>query len=374
MLEGFVCIRVDVDQQQEVAKQYSAKAMPDLRLLDPDGKQLKQLLGLSSPDRMLRECTAVLDQLAGRPVAADAAKSAGRRIEPTADAVRTAIARGGAFLEQQVPQIQEQQSGVAGLGDAALLALVCGGRADSEAGRALQRSVVAAPLTSTYQVAFQAMALARLDAKGQRSRLEECLRFLATNQLSDGTWSYGSDAKATGDHSNTAYALLGVEACARAGLQIPPELVQRTERAWRKAQNDDGGWGYRKDREADSYASMTESALASLVLCRRLRGGEAGQDEAIDRGLKWLAAHGSVEQNLGSAYQQGRLLYHLYALERAGSLLHQERFGELDWHTAGAAMLLGSQRDDGSWDDGADMPAANTAFALLFLTRATRRD
>ncbi|HLQ39237.1 MAG TPA: hypothetical protein VK348_15620, partial [Planctomycetota bacterium] len=110
----------------------------------------------------------------------------------------------------------------------------------------------------------------------------------------------------------------------------------------------------------------------SLVLCRRLLHGPEVADAAIDRGSSWLAAHVSVEQNLGSSYQQGRLLYHLYALERAGTLLAVGRFGEFEWFSRGAAFLLDAQRDDGSWDDGADMPAANTMFAILFLTRATR--
>jgi hypothetical protein len=199
------------------------------------------------------------------------------------------------------------------------------------------------------------------------------MRFLTGGQLADGTWSYGSDRSATGDRSNSAYALLGLAACARAGLTIAPEVVQRAERAWRTGQNADGGWGYRKDRETESYASMTASALASLALCRRLGDSAVAADDATSRGMDWLAAHASVEQNVGSAYQQGRVLYHLYALERAGSLLPVERFGDLEWYRAGAAMLLASQRDDGSWDDGADMPAANTVFALLFLSRATRQ-
>ena len=55
-----------------------------------------------------------------------------------------------------------------------------------------------------------------------------------------------------------------------------------------------------------------------------------------------------------------------------GSLLAAARIGTHDWFMEGAAFLLGSQREDGSWDDGADQPAANSAFALLFLTKATR--
>ena len=372
MLDSFVCIRVDVDRDPDLARQYAAKALPDLRLCDPEGKELRQLLGFSSPERLLQQCQQVLDRLAGKPVADSKPATVGRSVEVTEAAIRTAVARGCDCLELQAPRALGD-GGIAGLGDAVLLALVCGGRADRDACRSLLQGVLAAPLTSTYQTAFRALALARLDAKAHRRHLDDCLRFLTDGQLADGSWSYGSDRNATGDRSNSAYALLGVDACARAGLPIAPDVVARAEQAWRSTQNPDGGWGYRGDRETASYASMTESALASLALCRRLRGGAAAADPAIARGSAWLAAHASVEQNLGSAYQQGRLLYHLYALERAGSLLAVDRFGEFDWHARGAAMLLGSQRDDGSWDDGADLPAANTVFAILFLLRATRQ-
>ena len=74
---------------------------------------------------------------------------------------------------------------------------------------------------------------------------------------------------------------------------------------------------------------------------------------------------------IASAYQEGRLLYHLYALERAGDLTGDSLAGH-DWYREGAAYLLGTQRDDGSWDDGSDTPVPGTCFALLFLGRATK--
>lgn len=371
-LDQFVCVRVDVDKEPDLAKKHGAKALPDLRLLDPDGRELQKLLGFSSPERLTKACRSVLDVLAGKPMDEATTKAAPRVVEVTEGTLRTGIQRGCAFLEQEGPKSLGQDSGIAGLGDAVLLALVCAGRPESDAARALLKAVLAAPLSSTYQVAFHAMTLARLGAKVHRPRLQECYRFLAESQLADGSWSYGNDPKATGDRSNSAYALLGVDACARAEIEVAPDLVQRAEHAWRRAQNTDGGFGYRSDREVDSYASMTESALGSLALCRRMLHSSEPDDAVIARGRAWLAAHASAEQNLGSSYQQGRVLYHLYALERAGTLLGTERFGEFDWYARGAGFLLGTQRDDGAWDDGADMPIANTAFAILFLTRATK--
>lgn len=57
---------------------------------------------------------------------------------------------------------------------------------------------------------------------------------------------------------------------------------------------------------------MTESALGSLVLC-------LADDQEISAARPWLQAHVTVEQNRGNAYQWDRLLYHLYALERASA-------------------------------------------------------
>jgi hypothetical protein len=139
-----------------------------------------------------------------------------------------------------------------------------------------------------------------------------------------------------------------------------------------QSQRDDGGWGYRADRDIESYASMTESGISSLIICRRLGDSPATENrQSIDRGLEWLAHHFSIEQNTLSSYQQGRLFYHLFALERTGTLLGAKDMCGHDWFREGAAFLLASQRSDGSWDDGADMPVVHTCFALLFLVKAS---
>jgi hypothetical protein len=116
---------------------------------------------------------------------------------------------------------------------------------------------------------------------------------------------------------------------------------------------------------------MTESGIGSLLLCKILLANNSGPDAALDRAQAWLSAHFSVSENTGSAYQQGRLLYHLYALERVGSILGVDKLGGHDWYAEGSAFLLHTQNSDGTWDDGADTPIPNTCFALLFLRRVT---
>ena len=69
--------------------------------------------------------------------------------------------------------------------------------------------------------------------------------------------------------------------------------------------------------------------------------------------------------------------YWLYAVERVGMLLSQKYIGNHDWYREGAEWLLKEQKPDGSWvnsDDammGLEPPMVATAFALLFLEKAT---
>src|SRR5262249_20306942 len=129
--------------------------------------------------------------------------------------------------------------------------------------------------------------------------------------------------------SNSAYAMLGLAACERAGVTISRRVLARAAGWWTASQNEDGGFGYRADRESSSYASMTASGLHALLLAsRELASTRAGGQEvelgervkqAIERGDAWLAKHFSVRENFGSAYQEGRLLYGLYAIERVGA-------------------------------------------------------
>jgi hypothetical protein len=374
VLKDFVCIRVDVDKEPAIAARHGTKAMPDLRLLDPEGRELQRLLGFTSPERLAKECRRVLDRLAGKDVAVSTAEAAHRDVAATEANVAAAVLKARQYLEQEVARGLPADAGVAGLDDAVVLGLLAAGVArDSRPFTALLQSTLDTPLTGIYQAAFRAMALARLGDPDRKQRLRECCDFLQNTQLADGTWSYGADRAATGDHSNSAYALLGLAAAAHAGIDVSKDVVQSAEAAWRARQNADGGFGYRRDRESESYASMTESGITSLYLCRHLLGNDTAQpDAAMSRALDWLAAHASVRENTGSAYQQGRQLYHLYALERTGSMLGRERLGDLDWYQRGAEWLLGSQREDGSFDDGAETPLPNTVFAILFLTRASR--
>ena len=369
--KNFVCIRVEHDKRPDLVKRYGVKPLPDLRLIDADGRERTKLVGFTSAAKFVAECRAFLDGKA----AGGSSPVVVRPVNATAQAVKESVAKGSAFLKAAS---RKALGGAAGFepDELVLFALASAGcdSKDEDVDRLL-KAVAKAPITSTYRAALRALALSRIDAKAHRDAIAECATWLVAAQLANGQWTYrapkAAEAPALGDNSNTAYALLGLAACAGAGIDVPSAAVEKAEAWWTKSQQGDGGWGYRTDRESESYASMTESGVGSLLLCAKLRGRrpDAG---ILKRGLAWIAGHFSIRENTLSAYQQGRLIYHLYAMERVGSLAEGGKIGEHDWFKESAEYLLGTQRDDGSWDDGAETPVPNTALALLVLTRSSR--
>jgi thioredoxin family protein/prenyltransferase/squalene oxidase-like repeat protein len=401
LLAKFVLVKVDHDAEPALVKQYGVQPLPDVRLLAPDGRPIDKLVGFTSAKKLAAKMQSALDRIAGE-APEDAGAAAGKDhgatkkpdVDPTPDAVRLAVVRGCSFLRG------EWRKGFTGNprflpDELVLFAWSCSGLGRSDAdSAALLSHLLETPPRATYRAALRACALARLGADDLRPRLEECARFLESTQLANGQWSYGpADEGAPpslGDNSNSAYALLGLEACRRAGVEVSRDAFFKAAGWWLRSQNDDGGFGYRSDRESASYESMTASGLHALLVAfealgrppnpkRARAAGESTYDfeAAILRGGSWLASHFNVRENAGSAYQEGRLLYGLYALERAGDTPATDAPPArnrlpADWFRQGAAFLLSTQRDDGSWDDGAETPIPNTGFAILFLTRAAR--
>ncbi len=260
--------------------------------------------------------------------------------------------------------------------------------------------------------------------------LKELARWLVVAQNRDGAFSYGSPAQGPiYDYSNGQFALLGLKAARRCGVEVPKEVwlraaeqildhqerrgppVGRFEAAGvgqegtgagglREAAKDAArGWGYRGAMPATG--SMTAGGVSSLVVCRSELLGAPGWGAEADRravkgirdGLAWLGLHFTVAENPGPpgamAFHEIWQYYFLYGLERAGVLAGVSLMERHDWYLEGARFLLGAQGDAGSWISdpalaagakgggiGPDAPTANfldTCFALLFLRRATFR-
>src|SRR5262245_14579460 len=103
--------------------------MPDLRLLDADGRELRRLVGFTSPERLAKACRDALDQLAGKGVTQVGAAVRRSDVAVTEASIAAAVARARAYLEREAGRGLPKDVGVAGLGDAVLLGLSCAGAA-----------------------------------------------------------------------------------------------------------------------------------------------------------------------------------------------------------------------------------------------------
>jgi hypothetical protein len=260
----------------------------------------------------------------------------------------------------------------------------------------------------------------RLLDERDRTWMNELVLYFENNQAARGAWRYGEiQPYAQGvpnpedfDHSNTQYAAQGLRAAALLGCEVKAETWRKLAEHLVVTQEKDGpevtlaapprpsekrygpvkvqararGWGYREagsgryekanENEVRAYGSMTAGSLASLVIARNALGVRTVKDAAllsradvaIRDGIGWLAVHFDVRRN---PEYTGWHTYWLYALERAGDLADVEWMGEHDWYGKGARLLVGAQREDGSWNDAVPSPVA-ICFALLFLRRAER--
>lgn len=287
-------------------------------------------------------------------------------------------------------------------------------------------------LQYTYRTAALAMALQRIDPQKHQERIAYCAQWLVDTQLPQGEWGYPDtlttedetpkpietqppkidkkedkkgggtvatikikrqpaknlNLKAKGDISNAQFAILGLKACADAGVEIPKQTWAAALEYVLKTQNRDGGWGYyfngMKDKE--SYASMTCAGVCSVAICRYGLGNkDAAKDGAVRAGHAWLAANFRPDTNANItkshvADPERWLYYYLYSIERVGKIVGIEDLGKQKWYPVGAKFLFEKQKKDGSWWTGlegvqwkqaGDIETADTCFAILFLTRAT---
>jgi Mg-chelatase subunit ChlD len=183
-------------------------------------------------------------------------------------------------------------------------------------------------------------------------------------------WKIGKD----GDNSVSQFAILGLQAASRSGIQIPAETWKRALAATRQRQCNDGGWGYNAQGNT-GYGSMTSAGICAVAICKdRLNQPNPASDEAITRGVAWLDTNFKVDKHPKRSNEFQWAFYYLYSVERVGRTLDTEFLGQNEWYPLGAAYLVHSQKPDGTWKaDKAEEndPRLATSFSLLFLTRAT---
>ncbi|QOV87853.1 VWA domain-containing protein [Humisphaera borealis] len=175
------------------------------------------------------------------------------------------------------------------------------------------------------------------------------------------------------DHDNSLvqFAVLGLHAAARAGVEVPIDVWRQVVAMMRTRQTDTGGWGYVGSTSATS-GSMTCAAAYALTVARyHLQEKSPAEDESIERGLAWLAKGFAVDKNPGAG--EANLYYYLYSVERLGRTLDTEFIGPNEWYPMGAKYLLDVQKENGSWHDekAENQAELSTSFAILFLSRGT---
>lgn len=275
-----------------------------------------------------------------------------------------------------------------------------------------------------YEGAVMLLALANADAKKYRPQIDTIARYLMSNQSKEGHWHYPNQME--GDTSISQYAMLGLWEAQRAGIVVPLEVWDRSASWHTRMQQRDGGFAYHPSPFAQvsaSLHSMTAAGIGSLRISRRFlypgsrqrvvidtpqqvaKKNRSGKrfgilepvfreetvdntsqdlavelrnaryvpsvkldqiDEAVDKAVTWMTANFTVDRPTGHP------IYYLYSLERASALAELQTYGTHDWYVEGAAHLVATQTQDGSWSDSSGtIPAA--AFGTLFLVRATSK-
>jgi hypothetical protein len=255
-----------------------------------------------------------------------------------------------------------------------------------------------------YSLGLSLAFLSEYDAAGHRSEIDGLIKLLLERQTPQGGWGYLGYP--TCDTSMTQYAVFGLWSASRAGIDVDESVWIRAANWLLRTQDASGAWGYqgndpgtfRQIAQRDLRRSMTEAAMATLYLCgEHLRFFRFESDQLrVSRLLKaagerTLAAPslGVERRRLEDALRHGARwndatrepifdrfpYYHLYTIERLNTFRRAattDETGIEQWHLDGVEWLLRRQNVDGSWigDEGA---AASTAFAVLFILRATQK-
>jgi hypothetical protein len=317
------------------------------------------------------------------------------RADVTAGQVKIAIDKAIDFVRKnQAADGSWQEFGRQG-GSTALNALALLNAGVPESDPAVSKAIAnltKIPNRETYVVALKAMVYRYADAVKYKAELTDCAKWLIDAQLGTGTWTYNKMpaaqaakfANMIGDNSNTQFALLGLHEAALGGVDVPKEVWKRSEDHFLKSQLTDGGWHYRSDlnRGLKGYGSMTCAGIASLYITGNQLDvsqetgwsdgvahncGQYRQNDALNKGLQWMARNFTTDTNPGNGGAAWRM-YYLYAMERVGMISGLKFFGTHDWYREGAEALVNVQRDNGSF------PSApyDSSLALLFLAKGNK--
>ena len=242
-----------------------------------------------------------------------------------------------------------------------------------------------------------------------------------TQQLVNQTIRNRGRQGGAGDNSNTQFGTIGLWVASKHGVQAA-DAFNLIELRYLRSQNRDGGWGYREGGHGRSSLSMTCAGLIGLAVGaanrdRQLVAANVAQpaeanvappmkddnpffnpkkpavepvkpaavagkkpepanlrERSIEAGLQFagkvIAAIKANPLALEEYATPGNGHYMLWSVERMAVAYGLDSIGDQDWYRWGSDYLLSTQAGDGSWNPPNYTPEVNTAFAILFLTKA----
>ncbi len=222
----------------------------------------------------------------------------------------------------------------------------------------------------TYHVGFEILFWLEVNDDRGRAIVRRYIEMLEKGQNQEGPavgqWRYiAGKASGDGDASNTGIALWALIEAARAGMEVNPEVFERSMEFLLKQQTEDGGWGYIQNVRATG--GMTCSSLDSLLGCADVLARKDDEEfkQARERALDWIDKH-YEEQILQAG---GWRYYGFMHLGRIGREEKMQTHGKSNPFRDAWNHLANAQRADGSWlsQAGPQSTAATTAFPLIFL-------
>jgi hypothetical protein len=186
------------------------------------------------------------------------------------------------------------------------------------------------------------------------------LKNLRDNANGTRTADYGNP-----DGSNTQYGVLGFQAIANQGIEVPNAAWAMMDSFWRNDQRPDGSFAYAIGDGA-KRPSMTAAGEASLLITTRMGDTairlEPREDPALASGMK------AVENEFSATTED---LYYGYALTRVGLASGRKFFGTHNWFRELATDLVTHQHPTGEIAGGFydAAPSTATAYGLLILAR-----
>jgi hypothetical protein len=291
------------------------------------------------------------------------------------DAIARAVAwlRGEQRQDGSFPGYENEHPG--GPTALAVFALVKSGvRRDDPALVRAVRSLDGKPMKSIYSAGVHLLMCEALGSSPERrDDAQASLDFIVSNQ-SQGAWAYPWGHLCS---SNTQFALMGMRAASLLGLDVPEGTRAEAAEAIWMFQDRSGAGLYEPSGRA--YASVTAALLANCALLADMSADSESVQRALKRHEKdrqaaegWLAERFDLTRNVyaNGSWTPGWHTSYLWAVERWCGLTQQTRFADLDWYREGAAWLVDTQAENGSWPTN-DRPLENTCMALAFLRKAT---